>query len=368
VASGRTDPLPPQDHGGNLAEVLARYGLERVLDFSVSVHPLGPPDGLREHLASRPEDITRYPDRRCEALRAAASSRFGFPPECFLAGNGSAELIDLVLRASPYSRLVISPPDFGLYDALSPRGLPVHRVPRDARADYGIAVERLVEAVLPGDLVLFSNPGNPSGAAVSAEHLAALHDRCAEAGALLVVDEAFVDFCPEVSLLDRVAGSAALVVLRSLTKFYAIPGLRVGFLAGPPERVDRFAALQVPWSVSGPAQAAGTYCLARPAWDRLARDFVARERERTSLALATIPGIEPLPSRANYLLLRLAPPAPGATTLYDSLARRGILVRHCGSFGLGDEYVRIGLRTPEENDRLVAALREASASARGEVP
>ena len=361
MASGRTDPLPPQDHGGNLAEVLARYGLEGVLDFSVSVHPLGPPDGLREYLASRPEDVTRYPDRRCEALRAAASRRFGFPPECFLAGNGSAELIDLVLRAGPCARLVVSPPDFGLYEALGPRGLPVLRVPRDARAGYAVAVERLLEAVLPGDLVLFSNPGNPSGAAVPAERLAPLLDRCAEVGALLAVDEAFADFCPEVSLLDRTAGNPALVVLRSLTKFYAIPGLRLGFLAGPPERVDRFASLQVPWSVSGPAQAAGTYCLGRPEWDRAARKFVEDERGRTSRALASVPGIEPLPSRANYLLLRLAPPAPGATTLYRNLARRGILVRHCGSFGLGDGYLRVGLRTPEENDRLVAALRDAAA-------
>jgi len=361
VASGRPDPLPPQDHGGNLAEVLARYGLERVLDFSVSVHPLGPPDGLREHLASHPEDVTRYPDRRCEALRAAASLRFGFPPECFLAGNGSAELIDLVLRAGPCSRLVVSPPDFGLYEALSPRGLPVHRVPRDMGAGYCVDVERLLETVLPGDLVLFSNPGNPSGAAIQAERLAPLLDRCADVGALLVVDEAFADFCPDVSLLDRIPAHPALVVLRSLTKFYAIPGLRVGFLAGPPERVGRLAALQVPWSVNGPAQAAGAYCLGQPAWDRLAREFVEEERGRTSQALAGIPGIEPLPSRANYLLLRLAPPAPGATTLYRTLARRGILVRHCGSFGLGEAYLRVGLRTPEENDQLVAALREAAA-------
>ncbi len=368
MVSGPADRLPPQDHGGNLAEVAARYGLARVLDFSVSVHPLGPPDGLREHLASRPEDVTRYPDRRCEDLRAAAVRRFGFPPECFLAGNGSAELIDLVLRAGPYSRLVLSPPDFGLYDALSPGGLAVHRVPRDPQTGYSVAVPRLVQAVLPGDLVVFSNPGNPSAAAAPAERLAPLLDRCTEVGALLVVDEAFADFCPEVSLLDRVAGSTALVVLRSLTKFYAIPGLRVGFLAGHPERVDRLAALQVPWSVNGPAQAAGAYCLGQPAWDRLAREFVEEERGRTSQALGSIPGIEPLPSRANYLLLRLTPPAPGATALYRNLARRGILVRHCGSFGLGEGYVRIGLRTPEENDRLVAALRGATAPACGEGP
>lgn len=366
MASENADPLEPQDHGGNLDAVRRRYGLDRVLDFSVSVNPLGPPPGLWEHLSARRDEIERYPDRRCDALRAAAARRFGFPPECFLAGNGSAELIDLAVRAGPFRRLVLCPPDFGLYEAVAPRGLPVVAVPRDPRTGYGVAVDRVADAVAPGDLVLFSNPGNPSGAAAPAERLAKLLDRCAQAGAVLAVDEAFADFCPEESLLRASAPHPALVVLRSLTKFYAIPGLRLGFLVAAPERTARLAALQVPWSVNALAQAAGTYCLETPARDRVAREFVEEERRRTSSALGAIPGVEPLPSRANYLLLRLTPPAPGATLLYRRLARRGILVRHCGSFGLGDGYLRIGLRGPEENDRLVGALREAAACPSGD--
>jgi threonine-phosphate decarboxylase len=228
----------------------------------------------------------------------------------------------------------------------------------------GFAVNRsaLAQAVGPGDLVLFSNPSNPAGGAVSRAHLLALRARCEERGATLAVDEAFADFCPGESVLADVAAGRGLVVFRSLTKFYGIPGLRLGFLAAAPEAVGRIAALQVPWSVSALAQEAGIYCLSRSDWGTETLGYVARAREALGRGLSSIPGLRPLPSRTNYLLVELSPPAPQATDLYDALARRGILVRHCGSFGLGERYVRVAVRTEEENETLLDALRMAVSS------
>lgn len=348
---------PPQDHGGNRREALAAWGLDRLLDFSASINPLGQPAGLRDDLVAGWDDTLHYPDRGAPGFVAAASRAWALPVERLLAGNGSAELFDLVLRGLAPRRLVLCPPDFGLYEGLVPAGLPVVRVPR-AEAE-GFAVDRaaLAETIAEGDLVLFSNPANPAGCAASRRDLRALRTRCEERGAILAVDEAFADFCPTESVLPDVSFGGGLLVFRSLTKFFGIPGLRLGFLAAAPELVRRAAALQVPWSVGALAQRAGLFCLSQEGWAERTLDYVARAREALRCGLAAIPGFRPLPSQANYLLVELSRPAPSAADLYERLARRGILVRHCGSFGLGERYVRVAVRTTEENDTLLEALR-----------
>jgi threonine-phosphate decarboxylase len=338
-------------------QVKAAYGLERVVDFSASINPLGHPEGLKEHLLAHWEQVLVYPDRDSSALRAAVSSHFGIGTDSVVPGNGSAELIDIALRAFKPDRVVLCPPDFGLYESLAPEGTPVVRVPRVEARGFAPDLGALAGKVRGGDLVLFSNPGNPSGFGVSPIDFSPLLDRCAHVGATLALDEAFADFCPEVSSLPQRPGHPSLVVLRSLTKFFGIPGLRLGFLVAPPVRVRQVADLQVPWSVNGLAQEAGVYCLAQSNWGTRTRAYVAAARERLSTGISGIAGLRPLASRANYLLVEISPPAPSASRLYQALLGSGILVRHCGSFGLGERYVRLAVRTDEENESLVAALR-----------
>jgi threonine-phosphate decarboxylase len=325
---------------------------------------LGTPPGLREHLFDRWEEVLHYPDRTCGACAEAVAERFGVPRDALVMGNGSAELIGLLLRARPWRRLLVCPPDFRLYRALASPDTPVAEIPRREEEGFLPDLEALGREVLKGDLVLFSHPGNPSGGAVSAEELLTLYRRSEAAGGVLAVDEAFADFCPEVSVLAQAGRAPGLVVLRSLTKFYGIPGLRLGFLAASAELARSVAQLQVPWSVNALAQAAGTYCLGYAAWEEQTRAFVARERAVLAQGLSALPGARPLPSRANYLLVRLAAPGPGAGALYEALGRRGLLVRHCGSFGLADGYLRVAVRTGEENRRLLSAWAEAAAAPR----
>ena len=354
---GRPDPPPwRQDHGGNVWDAPHRDG-RAVLDFSASVNPLGPPPGLLEHLQSRWPWIVHYPDRRAREFVAAAARRYGLPAEAVLAGHGSAELIDLALRALRPGRVILCPPDFGLYERCVPQGVPVLRIPRSTREGFAPDLQAVGRAVRAGDLVILSNPSNPAGTATAAEDLLETAHRCARAGAVLVVDEAFADFCPEVSLLPRAGREPALVVLRSLTKFYGVPGIRIGFAAGAPGLVERMSAAQVPWSVGTLDQAAGAYCMDLERWDAQTLAFVTRAREELQEDLQALPGVSVVPgARANYLLVRLDPPAPGATGVYEFLAARGILVRHCGSFGLGERYVRVAVRRPHENQRLLQAL------------
>lgn len=354
----------PQDHGGNRREVLAAWGLDRLLDFSASINPLGQPSGLRAHLAERWGETLHYPDRDCEELRAAAGRAWTVAPEHLLAGNGSAELLDLFLRALRPRRLVLCPPDFSLYERPTFEGLPALRVPRLEAAGFAPDLGRVVEEIQAGDVVLFSNPSNPAGSAVCRSEMLALLAACEARGATLAVDEAFADFCPDVSVLSAVDDERPLVVLRSLTKFYGIPGIRLGLGAAPTALVRHASALQVPWSVSALAQEAGVFCLGLPGWAQQTLDCVDQARAQLAEGLAAVSGVRPLPSRANYLLVELRSPAPGAGVLYRALARQGLLVRHCGSFGLGERYLRVAVRTPEENRELLEALRGADASGR----
>ena len=348
----------PQDHGGNRREVLAHYGLEGVLDFSASINPLGQPEGLQEWVQSHWEDVLHYPDRGAEDFAKVVARSFGVPRPSVLVGNGSAELIDLVLRGLEPARVVLTPPDFGLYERLVPKGTPIARVPRSARQDYSIDAEALSRELRSGDLLIFSNPCNPSGCLSPREQIVGLLDRCGEVGATLGVDEAFADFSPAESLLRVAPRTKGLVVFRSMTKFYGIPGLRLGFLVAAPETAARANAIQVPWSVNALAQVAGIFCLGQEDWFGRSHQYLNRARAVLEDGLAALPGSRPLSSSANYLLVELTPPAPGAAELYEGLARRGILVRHCGSFGLGNRFVRLAVRTVEENRTLIRAMAE----------
>lgn len=346
-----------QDHGGNLREACERYGLTRVVDFSASINPLGHPPGLLEHLGTRWREVLNYPDRTCGELRSAICARFSVEPDGILPGNGSAELIDLALRGTAPTRLILCPPDFGLYQRLAPKDTRLTAVPRVEARGFEPDWEGLRREIRRGDMVVLSNPGNPSGQACHPPELSDLLQACADSGATLAVDEAFADFCPGESLLPALAGHPQLLVFRSLTKFYGIPGLRLGFLVASPDRIRAISELQVPWSVNALAQAAGAFCLGRRAWEAETNAYV--DKARTDLTRGLLgEGLRPLPSQANFVLVEVTPPAPGASGLYEALARRGILIRHCGSFGLGERYVRLAVRTEAENRLLVGAVAE----------
>lgn len=362
----RGDAGAVPEHGGDIYGIARELGKapEELLDFSANINPLGFPPGLPAALTAALAQVVHYPDRRCSALREELAAYHGLSPEQVLVGNGSTELIYLLPRALRPRRGLIVAPAFSEYEkALRAAGAEV-RWHYTAEAD-GFTVNQPFD---PGEaeLVFLANPASPSGALVPPERLAAVVQSLTARGAVVVLDEVFIDFVEEASLKSELARLPHLLILRSFTKFFGIPGIRLGYLLGAPDLIAQVGAAQEPWSVSTLAQAAGRVCLTDKDFMARSREMVRAARERFHQQLAGLPGLTVFPSAANYLLLKLTGPALDAAGLRRRLLARGLIIRDASNFpGLDARFVRVAVRRPEENDRLVAALAEILQEAAG---
>jgi histidinol-phosphate aminotransferase len=345
--------LPPAIHGALDYGELRRLGLhpDEVLDFSANTNPYGPSPAVRAALANIP--IDRYPDREALAFRAAVAEVLGVPAGRILAGNAASELIWLTALAFVRAGddvLVIGPTysEYARAAVLMGGAVTTWRAREERRFEpepSAVAVE--LERRHPR-VMFVCNPNNPTGAVFDPDALMALAER--HPATLFVIDEAYLPFAAGIrSALDFQAEN--VLVLRSLTKDCGLAGLRLGYAVGPEPIVEALRRAQPPWSVNAAAQAAGVAALGASAREALSLSALLRVQTGLRTALTTI-GLHPLPSAAPFFLLRVGDGA----AFRRSLLARGILVRDCASFGL-PEYVRISTRRPEENERLLAAVR-----------
>jgi L-threonine-O-3-phosphate decarboxylase len=346
--------VPLVVHGAVDIAELRGLGLDPddVLDFSANTNPYGPSPTVRAALAGVALD--RYPDREARALRTALAESLGVGVERIVAGNGASELISLAAQAfvRPGDAVVVLGPTYGEY-ARAARLMGSHPVIWEARSEddfqpdllaFASALERLRLRV-----VFLCNPNNPTGTLLSPVSLDRLVRRYPTA--LFVVDEAYLPFaagCPSALALD----AANVLVLRSLTKDCGLAGLRLGFAVGPEPLVEALRRVQPPWSVNALAQAAGVAALRDTAHRTRSLELVAEAKEALTAGLTQL-GLRPVPSSVSFFLVRVGDGA----AFRRRLLSRGLLVRDCASFGL-PAYVRISTRRPEENERLLAAIRE----------
>lgn len=338
--------VPDVPHGGLAAHLPAD-----ALDFSSNVNPYGP--SPRVWAAMRQVAIEHHPDPRAAPLRRLLAQREGLPPEALLVGNGSVDLLYqlAVAHLRPGDVVLAAEPTFGEYAAAAAlMGARVERLPAAPEAGFAHDPEALADAVRRlGPRVLFvCNPNNPTGAALPAAALARLADSCPDT--LLVLDEAFAGFLPEPWPGRALLGRPNLAILRSLTKDYALTGLRAGYLLGPPDLIGAVAKAQPPWSVNAMAQAAAAAALADEQYLRGTLAALAVARADLAADLARI-GLAPLPTQVHFFLLEVGRAALWRQRLLD----RGILVRDCTSFGLPG-HIRISARRPEENARLLETI------------
>lgn len=356
MVDGWADHAGGRHHGahGGLASRIQGAPDGGFLDFSQNVNPLGPPSGALD--AARravTEKSGCYPALDYPELRQALASYIGVTADTILPTNGGAEALFLAARAAaenPGRRALVLEPTFSEYVAAARAASlePVRWVSRRPEDDFAFD-SGVLDDLEDVAAVFLCNPNNPTGNALSRDEMMDVWSRVREKGAALIVDEAFADFSPGASVAEEVV--EGLYVARSLTKFFAIPGLRLGCLiSANPERAQSF---QPSWSVNAPAAAAGAVAARDPGFAKRSISMVERLCVALYESLNELPGIEAFPGAANFLLAR------GPEGLAGRLAQRGILVRGCEPFpGLGPEFFRVAVRGEGENGRLIEALRE----------
>ncbi len=355
-------------HGGNVYAAARELGRDptEILDFSASINPLGPSPQVWAAIVRARPMLEHYPDPECHDLRLGLAAHWKIGADQIVVGNGSMELIDVIPRALGITRLLVVQPTFSEYAAAVTRaGGQVTTLYADRRDRYTVPVDRLFHILDTGhsegssfDAVILCNPNSPTGQACSADDVGRLAKVAHRRGLWLIIDEAFADYCPERSVLSHAASWSRVVVLRSMTKFYALPGLRVGYAVAAPSTIRLLQQQQSPWSVSVMGQVAALAALQDEAHAEKSVQFMVEERLRVAALLAALPGCVTIPTYANYFFVEL-PRKQRAGLVAEQLRREGLLIRDCSSVpGASACAIRLAVRTQWENDRLIRALSQ----------
>ena len=343
-------------HGGDWAGYRARFGHD-ALDFSANVSPLGLPQGVADAIVAALPTADRYPDPLCRELRTALSRAEQLPEPWILCGNGAADLIYRLVWTLKPRRALLPAPTFAEYAAaLESVGCEVKRKTLHEADDFAVT-EAFVQAVNQSiDLVFLCQPNNPTGQITPPELVQRLVRRCADCGAVLVVDECFLDFLQQRDALTAkplLQTAPNLVILKAFTKLYAMAGVRLGYaLCANTALLAKMQAAGQPWGVSSLAQAAGAAALRETAYADAVRALIADQRPRLAAGLRAL-GLQVIEGSANSLLFR-APETLGA-----ALQQRGVCLRSCGNYpGLSAGWYRTAVRTAPENEQLLQTMRE----------
>jgi L-threonine-O-3-phosphate decarboxylase len=351
-------------HGGNLnwAARIAGCPVSALTDFSASINPLGTPKSAIAAITSSTTQLSAYPDPEYSELRSHLAHHHQIDPQFILPGNGSAELLTWAGRelAQQNFTYLITPAFSDYARALNAFGGKIIPCPLSfdslgngdslGRGDSRIAPTTFA----PTSGLLLNNPHNPTGKLWTREEILPYLEQFN----LVVIDEAFMDFLTptqEQSLIPWVAEYPNLVILRSLTKFYSLPGLRIGYAIAHPDRLKKWQQWRDPWSVNTLAAAATAAALQDKEFQQQTWNWLTPARSRLFEQLKAIPGLHPLEGAANYLLVKTE---ISATKLQEQLLKHyQIVIRDCLSFPeLGDRYFRLAVRLPPENDALTEAI------------
>ena len=347
--------MPEYVHGGDVTTYAEVYGAPP-LDLSANISPFGIPETVRQAMHAAVEDCTAYPDPFCRAARRAIADAEGVDADRLYCGNGAADVLDRLAAVLRPKTALLTAPTFAEYArTLGKADIRRHFL----RESEGFALtERFPDEITPAvDAVYLCNPNNPTGRTVSPELMHRVVEKCAAAGAWLVVDECFCDFLTDPArhtLAPLLGQYPRLVLLRAYTKMYAVPGVRFGWcMSANRELIEALYRAGQPWNVSAVAQACAAAAAGEGAYARETARSIAREREALAAGLAAR-GLTVYAGEANFLLFRAADSA-----LHEKLASRGILIRNCANYeGLGAGYYRTAVKTARETAALLAALDE----------
>lgn len=353
-------------HGSDIEKICEVYHLDpkNIIKFGANVNPLGLSENVKQQLASRLDILSSYPDRDYTTLRNTISEYCNVPAEFILPGNGSSELIALLIQERNPKHTLILGPTYSEYSReLSFSGSTQEYYHLREEDNFVLNVDDLCQTLEGNyDFLIICNPNNPTSSAITREDLQKLLTFCAEKNIFVMIDETYVEFAPDISEITAVTLTKEftnLMVLRGVSKFYAAPGMRLGYgITGNLDFLKKMKEKQVPWSLNSLGALAGELMLQDKDYIHRTRELILSERTRLLQALVEIPTYKTYPAYANFILLKIQKPVLTSYDVFDACIRQGLMIRDCSSFEcLDGEYIRFCIMIPEDNTKLLHILK-----------
>ena len=349
-------------HGGNINQICNKYGLklEEIIDFSASINPLGYPESIRDVVSEQFNDILNYPDSESADLRKTIADKVSCAESNVIIGNGSNELFYLIPRALKPKKGVLLQPTFSEFkDAFCNANIEVVELINDDK-DFPVINTNISRfKSIKGGMVFLCNPNNPTGQLTRKEDIIELVNDNPKRP--IVIDEAFMDFVEDhekYSVIKEAPLMENLIVVRSLTKFYGFPGLRLGYLVANESIVNRLMQYKEPWTVNTFAQIAGKVAINDNGFAANTQQYVTVEKAFLYDGLSMINGLRPFKPSVNFVLVKIDDAGITSSKVQELLMESNIIIRNCSNFvGLNEKYFRVAVRTREENQKLLNALK-----------
>lgn len=348
-------------HGGNVYEIGRTLGIKgsELKDFSANINPLGLCENVRAAMIKAIDKITKYPDITYYEVKKAICDYDNLDLENLILGNGAAEVIFNVTRAIKPKKALIPAPTFSEYeDACKSIDCNVQYYFLNKENNFHLEEDFLNKINEDIDILFICNPNNPTGVLTEKSFIEKVLKKAEEKSVYVVVDESFLDFVKngqEYSVLDQCENFKNLIVIKSATKFFAVPGIRIGYgYSKNNDFLNKINKITVPWSINTIACDGLVVALKEKDYIEKTIDFIDYEKEYLYTNLKSIDKIEPLKPAVNFIMFKVN----NDINLYDELLKENIVIRRCGNYkNLSDNYYRVAVRTREENDILTANLK-----------
>ena len=354
-------------HGSDLEKIEKVFGIkkENIVSYSANVNPLGISHKLREVLSQHLDAITRYPDREYTKLRQCIANYTGAQMENIIMGNGSTELISLFIQTNHPKKAMILGPTYSEYERdINLGGGTCIYFPLKEENNFQMDVNALCHQLDDNlDLLVLCNPNNPTSSAITRKEMRRILDACMEHGIFVMVDETYVEFAPDEKNVTSVSLTnyySNLIILRGTSKFFASPGLRLGYaITGNRDVAKEINTRKDPWTINSLAEIAGQIMFQDQDYIRETKELITSERERLYQELSSWDTVRVYEPQANFILMKILKEGVDAEILFEHCIRKGMMIRNCSTFPfLDSQFIRFCIMSPEDNDRLMDAFRE----------
>lgn len=356
----------PEFHGSDLEKIADYYHLnkENIILFGANVNPLGLSGQVKKDLSEHLDIISSYPDRDYTDLKKAIAAYTNTSPEHIVVGNGSTELISLLISQRAPKRALLLGPTYSEYAReLNLVGGTLEYYNLKEEQDFRLDISDLTDTLKSDiDLLIICNPNNPTSSAISTADMKKLLTVCRSLGIFVMIDETYIEFAPEgtsLSAVSLVPEFDNFMVIRGVSKFFAAPGLRFGYgLTSNQAFLQTLLTHQNPWSLNSVGAYAGERMLKDTDYIKKTWTLIDSERTRMCTELSGLDTVKIYPAYANFVLVRILKEGLTSFDVFEKAIHQNLMIRDCSSFeSLNGEYVRFCIMNPEDNDRLLDVFR-----------